>query len=204
MIRPAPLQTGMTTGEWTVSGLLSEIASERVSPAGGTAAAVVGALGASLCEMGCVHTIGNDACEGAAQLRDVRDELRTQRGHLLELGARDSAVVDELFGASGDVGQTEAKRAIGVPFTIARACLTVIECGEVVVESGARSVVTDVRAGVLFAHSALRASVFTVRSNLGQVDDRSFVERIDSRTATIEETAERAFERVTSDAERRR
>lgn len=193
----------MTRGDQPICELLSEVASERASPASGTAAAVVGALGASLCEMGCIHSIGRDGTDADGELRDTRDDLRTQRSHLLELGARDAAVVDELFGASNGGGQTETKRSIGVPFTIARACLTVIELGEVVAENGARSVVPDVRAGVLFAHSALRVSVLAVRSNVARVEDQSFVERIDRRTDAVEAAAERTVERVASDIEQR-
>jgi len=194
----------MTRGDQPICGLLSDIASERASPASGTAAAVVGAFGASLCEMGCIHSVGrNDPDDAGAELRDIRDDLRTQRNHLLELGARDAAVVDELFGGACGAGQTETKRSIGVPLTTARACLTVIELGAVVAESGTRSIVADVRAGVLFAHSGLRASVFAVRSNVKRIEDQSFVERINRRTDTIEETAEQTAQRVTADLERR-
>jgi len=72
-----------------------------------------------------------------------------------------------------------------------------------VAESGTRSIVADVRAGVLFAHSGLRASVFAVRSNVKRIEDQSFVERINRRTDTIEETAEQTAQRVTADLERR-
>jgi hypothetical protein len=69
---------------------------------------------ASLCEMGCIRSIGRDGGDADGTLQEIRDDLRTQRSHRLKLGARDAAVVDELFGASNGGGQTETKRSIGV------------------------------------------------------------------------------------------
>jgi formiminotetrahydrofolate cyclodeaminase len=66
-----------------IDRFLDGIASENVTPAGGTATAVVGAIGVSLCEMVCIHADADG--DATADLTDVRDDLRRQRGHLLDL-----------------------------------------------------------------------------------------------------------------------
>lgn len=191
----------MNYGHQTLREFLSGIASENVTPAGGTGAAVAGAIGASLCEMACIHTLGNDEYSDVeAEMIDVRDELEVQQGHLLELADRDAEVVNDLFASSGiAVDPTERKRSIGVPLTIAEACLTVIEQGIVVVERGNRTAAPDARTGIYLAHSALRASVFIVRSNQDRITDQSFIEEAERRTTVIEESAETAFERLPED-----
>jgi len=82
----------------TVDGFLARIASENVTPAGGTASAVVGAIGTSLCEMVCIHTVEHDKYASvASDMADIRDELRRKREHLFNLAERDATVVDELL-----------------------------------------------------------------------------------------------------------
>lgn len=196
----------MNYRDQTVDEFLSEVASERVAPAGGTATAVVGALGAALCEMVCIHTVEND--DGGVEttaLVEVRDDLHRQRGHLLQLADTDGRLVEELFGGdSGDVEQPEVKRSIGVPLTIADACLNVLELATDVTETGNRNAVADAATGVILTRSALRAAVFTVRSNVDQVSDASFVEDVERDVEEIESRGDDAYERAMHNVEERK
>lgn len=184
---------------------LSGVASNRVAPAGGTATAVVGAVGAALCEMVCIHSIENpDSDASATGLHDVRDDLHRHRIHLLELADTDGKLVDELFGAdSGAVEQSDVKRSIGVPLTIADACLDVLELATDVTEMGNQRAVADAASGVILTRAALRAAVFTVRSNLGQVSDSSFVDDVEGDITEIEQRADEASERAMQNVEQR-
>lgn len=188
-----------------IDEFLSGIASRRVTPAGGSASAVSGAIGASLCEMVCLHTVekaGDDAV--SEELVEAGETLRTQRDELLTLADADAAVVDGLFGANGNQrDEQQLKRAIGIPLTIARACLTVVESAEVVADTGTRTALADAATGVMLARAALQASLFTARSNLDAVPDQSFVDGIERRTTEIERTAEEHAERVLQTINRR-
>jgi len=179
----------------TLDELLAAVASERVTPAGGSAAAVVGAVGTALCEMCCVHTAGHDGTD-APGLAGVRDDLRRQREHLLDLAAADEAVVDDLFAAGGDPEQSAVKRATGVPLTVAVACRTVLDLSARVAADGVRSALPDVETGATFVHAALRASLSTVRHNLDRASDEAFVDDVAGRVADVESGGERAYERV--------
>lgn len=181
-----------------IGAFLDDVASRRVTPAGGTAAAIVAATGTALCEMACIHTIGKEEyADVAEELADVREELERQRETLLDLADRDAEAVDELLAAVGDEAtQRAAKKAIGVPLSIAEACLTVLECATQVTEKGTRNAVADADAGVLIAHSALRSCVYIVRTNLDRIADDAFVTKTERRTADVERSAERAVEQV--------
>lgn len=233
-----------------VDRFLAAVASENLTPAGGTAAAVVGATGAALCEMVCIHSIerlDDEAIEHpeegrvddaggrrtdetgstkadesgdrqprepadrgtgsgetpGSELAAVRVELEGLRSELLELAGRDSEVVTEMLSGS-TVTDAETKRATGVPLAAAEACLSVLEHAAVVTAEGNRNAVPDAVTGAFLAHAALRSCVYIVRSNLERVEDRSFVDEMDRRTAELERSADRASERAMANAETRR
>lgn len=189
----------------TIDEFLARIASENVTPAGGTAAAVVGAIGASLCEMVCIHTVEKDEyINVAADVADVRDELWRQRDHLLELAEADAEVVDELFSTvDGDLNQSDVKRSIGIPLTVAVACQNVLDLAIEVTRKGNRNALADAGTGVILVHAALCASVFTVRSNVDYVSDQSFINEVEQRLTEIESRANDTHEQVVHQIEER-
>jgi len=195
----------MSYEDQTINEFLDGVASRKVTPAGGTAAALVGAIGTALCEMVCLHTIGKDGyADVGAEMTDILDDLGTQRGFLLELADRDADVVDELLATSPDEPDrvVAQKRATGVPLAIAEACVPIIEHATVLVEKGNRNAVPDAGTGSFLVYGSLQASVFTVRSNLDRISDPSFVEEMETRATELERSAGIEFERVLSTIER--
>lgn len=182
--------------------LLSDVASAAVTPAGGTAGAVVGAIGTACCEMVCIHLRRADVST-EADLAAVREDLEDRRAHMLVLASADAEVVEALFGAGGDgADRATVKRAIDVPLALAEACRGTIESAAVVTAAADRPVVADAVTGAYFAHAALRAAVFTARRNLDAVEDAAVRERSERRAAAIERAGERAHERALSNVDR--
>lgn len=193
----------MSHRDQTIAELLSGIASDRVAPAGGSGAAIVGAIGAALCEMACIHT-GNESRAEAANLAAVGDDLRRQRTHLLNLADTDASLVDELFaGPDGAMDDSEIKRSVGVPLTIAEACLNVLDLAIEVTESGDKNAVLDAGTGVHLVHAALQASVLTARSNLDQLSDRSFVSTVQRRVTEIAASGDESYRQALANVENR-
>lgn len=188
-----------------IDEFLARTASGNVSPAGGTAAAVVGAIGTSLCEMVCIHTAENDAyADVAADVADLRDDLRKQRAHLLDLAEADATVVDELFSTSaGGTDPSAVKRSIGIPLTMAVACGTVLDLAVEVAAKGNRNALADAGTGVFLVHAALSAALFTVRTNTDALTDQSFVDDVAQRAAEIELRADDAHEQAMDRIEER-
>ena len=193
----------MSHRDQTIAELLSGIASARVAPAGGSGAAIVGAIGAALCEMTCIHT-GNESRSEAADLAAVGDDLRRQRTHLLNLADTDASLVDELFaGPDGAMDDSEIKRSVGVPLTIAEACLNVLDLAIEVTASGDKNAVLDAGTGVHLVHAALQASVLTARSNLDQLSDRSFVSTVQRRVTEIAASGDESYRQALANVENR-
>jgi len=186
--------------EVRIGTFLDDVASERVTPAGGTVVGVAGAMGAALCEMACIHTINareaddqqaRDGDERAERsFEEIRDDLARQRRELLALADQDATLVDELFGGdAGDPTDRLQKRATGIPLATAESSLAVLEDAAVVVEGGRAGVVADARAGAYLADAAVQASLSTVRVNAASLPDRSFAETIVARADTIAASA---------------
>lgn len=195
----------MTFADLPIESFTEEVASTSVTPSGGAAAAIGGAMGAALCEMTCIHTLGKDEYgDAAADVGEIREKLAASRARLLELADADSAAVDELQAAFEGSGSTErsvaaaSRRATEVPLEIAEACLDVVEYAVVVTEKGNRNALADAVTGAYLAHAALRASVTTVRANLDLPMDATSVAKLEERSADIETDAETALERVTT------
>lgn len=189
----------------TLDEFLDDIASETVAPAGGTAAAVVGATGASLCEMVCIHTVESGLDAGTTEeMAAVGDDLHRQREHLLNLAESDATVVDELFASTdGEPDQFAVKRSIGIPLTVAVACRTVLELAVDVTATGVETALPDAGTGATLARSALQSAVLTARINVHWVTDQSFVDEITERTAELETRADEAHEQVLRHVETR-
>ncbi len=192
----------MPYAEATIREVLSAVASQEVAPAGGTVAAVVGAMGAALCEMVYLQAPPETyPTRGDAGWQTLGEELRTSQEELLDLADADAAVVDQVFtDQTGEPRTTDRKRAVGVPLSIAEACADVIESGAVVTAATDRASITDAKTGVLLAHAALRAAILTVRANCSLSDDQQFIEETTRRVESLETEADETVAEILADA----
>lgn len=185
----------MSYGNQSVNEFLTGIASERITPAGGSTAAVVGAIGAALGEMACIHTrTSEDVRSIEADVSEMRDEFSTRQARLLDLAEKDADIVDEVYtGSSQSVSEQELKRLLGVPLAIAEECLGVVERSAGLTDTVGQDVAPDGWIGIWLAHSALKASLFIVRRNLDLISDSTFSEQMERRCTVMEEAADDAF-----------
>lgn len=207
----------MTYDDAPISEFLDDIASERVAPAGGTAAATTGAIGAALCEMVCVQTVAAEGNEpdnpaGATHIQrvesrpdqdyatpsrdhkqpsfpEVRVGLRHRRNALLALADRDRAVVEKLFGADSTSSTRVKRRAAGIPLAVSEAALDVLLDAETLFRRARAGVAADAKTGAYLADAAVRASIETVRINVGALPKESFAADIEGRAADVTESA---------------
>ncbi|QIO24654.1 cyclodeaminase/cyclohydrolase family protein [Haloarcula sp. JP-L23] len=191
----------MTLADRTIEEFLESVASDAVTPSGGAAAGVGGAMGAALCEMVCIHTLGTDEhADVADEMTDLRETLAASRRRLLELADDDLTAVDRVQAAfeSGDSDriQAAAKRSTTVPLETAETCLDVVDAAVTVTAKGTPVAVPDAVAGALFAQAALEASVSTVHANLGTIEDPEFVAEMERRSAETEAAAQEAISQV--------
>jgi formiminotetrahydrofolate cyclodeaminase len=148
--------------------------------------------------MVCLHTRSADRPANVlSRLDAIEDDLRGHRGDLLGLADADADAVDAMLDVPDcRSGSRAAKQATGVPLAIAESCLDVLTDGPFVVDQGAQNAVPDGVTGVLLTHRALQASIFIVRTNIGQIDDSTFRTEMRDRTTEIETSADEVYRTV--------
>ncbi len=180
----------MLIKEKSVQVFLDELASKASTPGGGSAAAIMGAMGAALASMVCNLTAGKKGYESVeADVRSLLGRSEDLRARLTEMIRADVEVFDQVMAAYGMAKDTDAqkaarteaiqaalKAATDVPLACARACAEVIELCLPVAQKGNRNVISDAGVAVLAAYGALRSAALNVYINAPGIKDRAFAE----------------------------
>ena len=188
----------------SLAQLLDAFASNQPVPGGGSAAALAGAVGASLLIMvaGLPKTRhGTDEersalTAAAARLRPLRDELAS-------LIDRDSEAYTSVINAyrlprSTDAEQAARRDAIDeamraateAPLATIRACERAMREAEVIVSSGAASASSDVAVGIELLKTAPRGAGMNVDTNLAALKDAEYVQRVSQELRDLEQAME--------------
>lgn len=176
--------------EQQLQTFLDQLASKASTPGGGSAAAIMGAMGAALVSMVANLTVGKQ------KYQDVEEEMQgflerseDMRSRLTGMIQADVDVFDKVMAAYGMARETEAekearsgaiqvalKEATDVPLACAQLCADVIELCRPVAEKGNLNVISDAGVAVLAAHAALRSAALNVYINIGGIRDQEFVQ----------------------------
>jgi formiminotetrahydrofolate cyclodeaminase len=172
-----------------IDQFLDRLASSTATPGGGSAAAIMGAMGAALVSMVCHLTIGKKNYEAVAEeMQSVLADAERLRAELTALVPADIAVFDQVMAAYGQPKDTEnqkqsrsaaiqaaLKAATEVPLACARLSAAVIRLSRTAARHGNRNVVSDAGAAVMAAYGALKSAALNVYVNAGSIKDEPFV-----------------------------
>ena len=168
---------------------LDELAGSAPTPGGGSAAALMGAMGAALVSMVCNLTIGRKGYEGEeAEMRQTLEQAEALRQRLTAMIEADVQAFDGLMAAyklpraseQEKTSRTHAvqqalKQATDVPLGCAEACAEVIELARRVAPIGNRNVISDAGVASLAAYAGLRSAALNVAINAPSIQDADFV-----------------------------
>ena len=174
--------------ELTVTDLLESFASPAPTPGGGSAAALAGALGASLLMMvAALPRTRSGTDTDRAALDDVLRELRHSRDHLANLADQDSDAYEAVMRAyrlpkASEQNKEERSAAIQaalhgateVPIDVMRACHAAVREGITVARSGNPSAASDTGVAFELLHAALKGAASNAAINLGSLQDTGF------------------------------
>ena len=202
--------------EHSIDQFLDDLANGNPTPGGGSAAAIMGAMGAALVSMVCNVSFGKKGCEAAEpELRNMLVRSEELRRHLTAMTAEDIAAFDSLMAAyklakssdeekarRAETIQACLERATEVPLECARACSRVVAMARRAADLGYKHVISDVGVGVAAADAALRSAALNVFINAPALRDRRFatnaleeVERL-AKTSAVESEATYAAVRI--------
>jgi len=188
----------------SLAQLLDAFASNQPVPGGGSAAALAGAVGASLLIMvaGLPKTRhGTD--EERSALTATAARLRPLRDELASLIDRDSEAYTSVINAYRLPRSTHAEQAARrdaideamraateAPLATIRACERAMREAEVIVSSGAASASSDVAVGIELLKTAARGAGMNVDTNLAAVKDAEYVRRVSQELRDLEQGME--------------
>ncbi len=197
-----------------VEPFLEALASRSATPGGGSAAAIIGAMGASLVSMVCNLTIGKKKyAEVEDEMKDILAKAEALRVKLTAMIEDDVKAFDAVMGAYGMAKETDAekeardkaiqaalKQATEVPLRCCQAAREVIDLAATASDKGNLNVISDAGVGVLSAHAALRSAALNVYINAKMIADKSFVDaklsELESLLDGAAATTEKAYDIV--------
>jgi formiminotetrahydrofolate cyclodeaminase len=197
-----------------IEPFLDALASNAATPGGGSAAAILGAMGAALVSMVCNLTIGKKKyVEVEGEMKDVLAKAEDLRHRLTGMIQDDVRAFDTVMGAyrmpketdaekasRGEAIQAALKLATDVPIACCRVAREVIDLALVVSEKGNLNVISDAGVGVLAANAALRSAALNVFINAKMISDKSFVyaklKELDGLLAGAEALTEKTYDIV--------
>ncbi|MEX2516466.1 MAG: methenyltetrahydrofolate cyclohydrolase [Gammaproteobacteria bacterium] len=171
-----------------VQQFLDELASKASTPGGGSAAAIIGAMGAALGSMVGNFTVGKKGYEDVdAEMRELLAQTEKLRAEMTDMIKADIDVFDQVmaaYGLSKDTDEQKAARseaiqkalkaATDVPLACAKTAAEVIKVCKPLAEKGNKNVISDAGVAVLAGEAALRSAALNVYINIGGIKDETF------------------------------
>lgn len=179
--------------------LLDAFASSAPTPGGGSAAALAGAIGASLLAMVAAlpKTKTGDAAErtaldaAAAALGGLRKSLAdlvdedTRAYDLVTAAYRGPKSTDEEKAARTTAIQAALRAATDAPMQTMRACEAAIREAAVVAQSGNSNASSDVWVALELLNAGLRGAQKNVAINLGSLSDEAYRDDVENEAKTL-------------------
>jgi formiminotetrahydrofolate cyclodeaminase len=176
----------------TVTDFLAAVRSPDPTPGGGSAAALAGAMGASLLAMVAGLPKSRAATEqDAARLRSAGERCTALADELTALIDRDSAAYELVLAAYKKPKGTDAEKtarsaaiqeamraAIAAPLDVMRACAAAAQHGPAIAELGLLSASSDVQVGLALLRAGLQGAKLNVEINLESVKDAGYVAQV--------------------------
>jgi formiminotetrahydrofolate cyclodeaminase len=195
----------------SVSQLMAALSSPEPTPGGGTAAAIAGAMGASLLVMvtGLAKSKTNTDDEKAA-LATARASIEPIVARLLQLADDDTAAFNGVMAAyklpkATDDEKAARSRAIqdalrgatDTPLATLRACVDAIQHGVAVADHGNRSAASDAGVAIGLLRAAAEGAAANVKINLDSLKNEDYKsatsQELDRLGATAAQHGDRAM-----------
>ena len=165
---------------------LTELASNKPVPGGGSAAALVGAIGIACLTKVVSFTIGKEKYKSVEkEMKDFLNKLEILYGSFMKLCSEDAKAYKKLSDAfkmpKGEERdkkvQETLKEAMDVPLEICKNAYESISLCPAVREKGNKNLTSDVDCAIRMLKCAYQSAVVNVEINLKDVKDKEFVNR---------------------------
>lgn len=183
-----------------VASLLDAFASNQPYPAGGSASALSGAMGASLLMMAAtIPKTRSGSSDEAAELASTAVRLRGVRDELSRLADADCAAYANVVSALKATRATEEEQAqrrdaianamrlaTEVPLETLRKTRQALRASRIVAANCTRAAASDVTVAIELLMAAARGASSSVSANLALLKDDAYVERMSVELTALE------------------
>ncbi len=183
----------------TINQYVHELAGGDPTPGGGSAAALIGALGAALVSMVGNLTVGRKKYAAVeAEMQEMIQSVGKLQEQLLLLCSQDTEAYDMVMAAyklpKATAEEKAARKqaideslraACGVPLQIADAAIGVLRLAEQAGKQGNVNAISDAAVGGIAAHAALHSALLNVRINLKSLPQDGWAEQTAARVAEL-------------------
>ena len=165
----------------TCKAFCDELSIDSPAPGGGSAAALIGAVGAGLDSMVANLTVKNrkfkssweEMLELAPEAQDIKEFLV----NAIDDDTRSFNIWMDTIRAKGDV-QTAIKGAIEVPLSVLAKSPRIAEMGLALIERGMQSSLSDAGVAAAAARACATGAYYNVLINLPEIEDTEYKNRI--------------------------
>ncbi|MBU1726036.1 MAG: cyclodeaminase/cyclohydrolase family protein [Candidatus Omnitrophica bacterium] len=141
---------------------LNDLAAKLPAPGGGSASAMIAALGVSLISMVVNFTLGKPKyAQYEAELKEILEESEKLRAEFLKLVDLDVQAYNS----------KNLRDSLNVPFMIARLCFEGAKLCPPLIKKGNANLISDVAVAVIFLESAFAGACVNVEINLKILKD---------------------------------
>lgn len=200
----------MSMNDMSIRNFAEALSAKSPVPGGGSASALVGALGIALGSMVGNFTLGKEQhADVEPDILRILEEAESIRRSLLSCVDEDAAAFEPLSNAYGipkdDPGRAEIlekclRDAAAVPMKILELACRAIELHSELEEKGSGSIISDVGTGVVFCWAALYGAALNVKVNTKLMTDWAYAEELNARVDALMgkywKTADSVYESV--------
>lgn len=189
---------------------LTELASDKPAPGGGSASAMTGAIGTALVSMVAGLTIGKKGYEEVYEkMISIREDAKRAMWSLYNQASRDTEAYNSLSKALGLPKGTQEekekrtrkiqemlKEATLVPYETGKIASSMLDYLPLLAEKGNKNAVSDVYCASFFISSSVNGSMQNVKINLDLIKDEEFVTEYKKKMSELLEVAGKKYENI--------
>jgi formiminotetrahydrofolate cyclodeaminase len=158
---------------------LDELAAKRPAPGGGSAAALVGALGCALLSMVCNYTLAKERYKDVEkEIKKILKQTETLRKRFLSLVSLDAAAYLKVFNSrnnSPGIYQRNLINATKVPLEVYSLSAAAYRLCPFLIKKANKHLISDVYVARELLKSCFKSSQFNVIINFPQIKDKKFI-----------------------------
>jgi glutamate formiminotransferase/formiminotetrahydrofolate cyclodeaminase len=187
----------------TLREFANELSMDSPAPGGGSAAALCGALSASLSAMVSNLTVGKDEYEKVQDLvKDLAEQGQVLKDELLRAIDLDTLAFNQVMDCfrlpkktaeqkqeRADAIEAATKEATRIPLGVLEKCVTALQLAKETALNGNKNSLSDAGVAALAAQAGAEGAYYNVLINLPDIQDRDFTKEMEAAAAAYKTEA---------------